>query len=524
LIDASNGFTYGQIGFEINAATSSPQTINADVATLTFTGVTPVLHQAIAIDVATMTFVAVEPLLLVSSPQTITVDVATLTYTGVTPSLTAAPPAGQTITAPTATIALAGCEPFLWQGWTTGTIEADLCSEPLADGHGVPLGFEDYRIAVELAITTAGTPLGSFILGTSLLGGARWVDVSDDVRGLTFTRGGTPGSRPVAGELNLQLRNPGGKWSPTHSTYFGPATLVRIVVGNGTRTIPVYTGITQAWNERTDGLKSNRWVDIRAWEPSYLFGAVNDLALAGVVGGGESLAARIERIIDAADWQFGFRLIAFTPSSTFTLQSTNLAQDLLTELLLVIDSYDYVLVPGKGGYVDVRQRATRWLDPTYRTLGTQVPIVADSLTTENDELRLLSGVGLSRVGGAAQTYTNVGISGRYQKRTTQRLDLITNDPGGDDDLDHVADGYLGRGTETYRPLSVNLDCEHGDTVWQFLMHADIADLANLVDGDTTFSGYSIAQMEHAIGPLNLGRVRWTATVSFDIEVGSTWAA
>jgi hypothetical protein len=48
----------------------------------------------------------------------------------------------------------------MWTGHLGGTTEADRCAEPLDSDAGVPLGFDDWRIAVQLAITTAGTPLG----------------------------------------------------------------------------------------------------------------------------------------------------------------------------------------------------------------------------------------------------------------------------------------------------------------------------------------------------------------------------
>ncbi|CAN0514716.1 unnamed protein product, partial [Phaeothamnion confervicola] len=106
-------------------------------------------------------------------------------------------------------------------------------------------------------------------------------------------------------------------------------------------------GITKAWNEETDGLRQDRWVDITAWEPIFLLKAINNPALSPI-GAGETFAFRVNRIFTAANLQTPW---VYGGTATATFQATTLAQDLLTELDLVVDSVDGHVYPTKGGEI-----------------------------------------------------------------------------------------------------------------------------------------------------------------------------
>lgn len=409
------------------------------------------------------------------------------------------------------------------------SVFTDLIAEPIDTSMGVALGYSDYRFVVQAAITSTGSPLGtvpgSFILGTSTLGGPRWRDITGYFQGISFSSGGTPGDRPIAGELKIRLNNEGREFSPYRSPYYAPGTLFRIVVGNDSDLHHVFTGLVQSWNESSEGLRAYQWVDIVVWESMYQLGMVDDLELSSVVGVGETLVQRLDRLVTAASWQFGSEVVGTEPSLSWQYQGTLLAQDILSEMYLTADSIDYQVIPGKDGSIRVVDREIEWVDVAYRVLGTDVATVADSLITQNDDVRLLSDITLGAVGGTPLVYTNSGIASRYQKRSQHRTDLITQDPGANEDLDKVAAGILGRGDTTYRPMSVQLDTQHGDPVWQFVLFADIGNLCHIDDEDSgvRFSSYPICGMDHAIEVMNTGAVHWTCTTHFDIESSSTWA-
>lgn len=396
-----------------------------------------------------------------------------------------------------------------------------LCAQPLDMTHGVPLGIPGnvligMRFAVELAIVSPPNLL-PFVLGTSMLGGPRWRDVTTDVQGLTWSRGGAPGQRPLAGELQMRLLNSNQQWSPWVSPYYAPGTTLRVVLGNGVDTYSQYTGLVQTWNEGSVGLAGGsgyQWVDLVAWETLFLLSEVNNHALAGVVGGGENVDARIDRLLTSAAWQFGTDIVCSSPA---TFQATDLASDVATELFLTVDSTDCTVWPGKDGKLKIRDRA---LGAGHSWNIAHADVNPDSLVTQNDDERILSSVDLARVGGTFVHFDNVGMAGRYQRRTTQRTDLITVAEAGDADLARVAAGMLARARTTYRPISFEI--QSGQDLAIMIIDSDLTDRVTLQHGLVTFSDYSICGLNHAVQVSGAG-VYWITTVLLDIESNSTWS-
>lgn len=397
------------------------------------------------------------------------------------------------------------------------TVIGDLCAEPLSVEHGIPLGIEGYagyRFAVEIGITSAANLL-PFILGTGQLGGPRWRDITPDVQGITWTRGGEPNQRPIAGELSVRLLNTDcATWSPWLSPWYGPGTILRVVIGNGVDTLPQFTGLVQSWNEGSVGLQAYEWVDIRVWEPLYLLSLVNDNALAGVVGGGDTLGQRIDRLLTQADWQFDAAIFDATGA---TFQATDLAQDTATEMYLTVDSVDYTVWTMKDGSLKVSSR--EW-GSHYWTLAhnDQNP---DSLITANDDERILSSVDLARVGGTSVTYTNAGLASIYQRRSTNRNDLITVAESADADLERVANGMLARARQTYRPISIEIQSGYGSAVAEIIIESDLMDRMTLDHETVLFDSYAICGFTHNVQLAATG-VYWTTTISLDIESDSNW--
>lgn len=426
------------------------------------------------------------------------------------------------------------------------TAYEDLCAEMLYPGHGVPLGFDynpdpialaeedgfalltengdmllgefkPWRFAVEVAVVTNGNLLGTFVLGSGVLGGPRWQDVTMHCEGLHWSRGGQPAQRPIAGELTFRLRNEGMEYSPWQSPFYAPGTMVRVVVGDDTHLRPQFCGQTVVWNEACAGLRAYEWVDVTVWENIFLLGEVNDHGLAGVVGGGDTLTQRIDRLLTQADWQFGRDISSTTPA---TFQATDFAQDVATEFYRTVDSTDCVVWPAKDGMLMVRDRATGSGESWVLHHGDQNP---DSLITANDDDRILSSVNLARVGGNLTTYTNTGIAARYQRRSTQRTDMITVAESGDADLARVANGMLARARQTYRPVQVAVESGQGANQAQLIIEHDITDRLTLDHDVITFSNYAICAAEHDVTVAGGGVPYWRTTFTFDIEVDSSWA-
>jgi hypothetical protein len=396
---------------------------------------------------------------------------------------------------------------------------ADMCDEPLGPTEGVPMGIDGYdgwRFGVQIAVASLGSLLGSMMLGTGVLGGPRWLDVTNKVEGLHWTRGGEPAQRPIAGELTFRLNNDDKQWSPWKSSFYGPGTMCRLVVSDGVDVLNQFCGQTVVWNEAGAGLGAYEFVDITVWENMFLLSGVNDHALAGVVGGGDTLTQRIDRLLTQAAWAFK-RVIMSAVAATF--QASNFPRDVASEVYLTVDSVDCVIWPGKDGMLMIADRAmgsgAHWTLPTADQN-------TDSIVTANDDERILSSVDLARVGGTSVTYTNTGLAGKYQRRSTQRTDLITNAEAGDADLARVANGMLTRARQTYRPVQFSVESGQGANQAQLIIESDITDRISLDHDVITFSDYSICGVEHDVTVAAAG-IYWRATFSLDIEADSTWS-
>lgn len=386
---------------------------------------------------------------------------------------------------------------------------------------GVPLGmseFPGYRFYVQVAIPSPGGTLPFVLPG--VLGGLHWQDATQDLQGIQWKRGGAPNQRPIAGELTMRLFNTMCQWCPWVTTYYGPGTLIRVVVSNGVTMHHEFVGITQSWNEASVGLIAYEWVDVTAWEPLFLWNDVDENALVTSVGDGETLTARINRLATKVDWQFSLDVSSSAPA---TFQATDLSQDMATELYLTVDSIDAVVWPGKDGTLTVRDRSVgtgvSWDIPSDS-------LDPDSLVLANDDDRILAQVALARVGGGEVVYPNVGIALRYFKRSTKRDGLITIAEAADADLQRVATGVLGRSTQTYRPLSTAIQSSQNTLAQNIMVLGDITDrvtLHRLVAGGSRliFYAYAICGIEIGVQVSSAG-THWSGKLLFDIEVGSHW--
>lgn len=391
------------------------------------------------------------------------------------------------------------------------TVPGSTVGQPLGDGSG--------RFAVQVAYPT-GAKLGSFILGTSKLNEAVWNDVTTDVMSVSWDRGAPTGQRPIAGQLNFQLRNTHRQWSPSQSTYFGPGTFVRVVCGTGTSLTSVqFTGIVQTWNETfSEGI---RFVNVTALEPMFVLGGVTNPAVAAV-GAGEGLAARVARILDAGQFVFGSEINRGTSVvGTQTFQGTTLDQEILAELSLTVDSIDAVAYGSKLGQIEVLERSAAYFSSSYVLgPGGNVKIRLDQLTTANDDTILLSQVSLARANGTnTLTFTRDGIAGRYRPATTSRSDLITQS---DTDLTAVGTGILNRATQTIRPISVTVVAPVA-AQYAFLTAVDLFYLVNVKDSTfLTFTAYSVCRLAHRVTPLK-SAVYWECDVEFEPTASSSAA-
>lgn len=233
-----------------------------------------------------------------------------------------------------------------------------------------------------------GSIYGTATYGSSEYTDPVWVDVTDWVRGLEWTRGADePFGRPRIGELSVTLDDRGGIFSPwSTSTTIGPS--VRMAPGAVIRVgcisrdydvtvehtgpswlawLPQFCGIVDSWttglvgnnlpDEVSPSTTGDRWVTIRAYEALRAVSEIDANALPGVVGYGETVPVRIQRLLDAANWQFGEIIddarSLRTTTTDYRLQSTDMADNRLAECYLAADSAGVVVRTDRTGRVIV---------------------------------------------------------------------------------------------------------------------------------------------------------------------------
>lgn len=392
---------------------------------------------------------------------------------------------------------------------------------------GVPLGTGTSRFAVQIAYPTGAT-LGSFILGTNVLNEAVWNDVTRDVMSVSWDRGASAGSKPLAGQLNVVLANTivneARKYSPALSTFWGPGTMIRVVCGDPTSLTSVQiTAITQTWDETFTG--GQRTVSITALEPTFMLVRVDDPPVNPAGSSQQNLNQRVDLITGSAQFPFTRETnYGAALAGTQLFQETDLSLDTLSELQLTVDSVDGQFFMTKAALLEVCERASLYRSSSYVLgAGGNVPIKLDQLTTANDDRILLSQVSLTRAGGSfTWSFSNQAIASRYHASSITRTDLITLS---DADLATVGNGLLNRGTQTLRPVSCTVIAPTAPTnsaaAYGFLIAADLYTVVNVRDAAfVTFTSYAICRMSHTITPLNVGSVSWECTLEFEPTPGS----
>lgn len=324
---------------------------------------------------------------------------------------------------------------------------------------------EGRGIKVEIGIPTTGSNIvGTAIVGTARIEAPSWVGLTDRFIGADVQLGSADGGNEV-GTLQLVLDGSDGSLAPWNNAYAGPGTLVRLssyydVYPSSTTWpsaslwpgvsgwVPLITAVTESWNVNAISIDANIEVTITAVETASLLARVNDAALVAVVGGGETTTQRVQRLLDAAGWRYGF---ASVDTTNHTHQSTVMAQNRLTELYLTADSAGLVFRSNADGSAYLGPRSLAFIDVDATEL------VADgTLNIANDGDVVINSVALAIANDPAgeHTYTNGPLITQFGVLSFKRDDL--NLTIGSSVADIAAD-ILARGGEVMRVTSFVLD-------------------------------------------------------------------
>ena len=247
---------------------------------------------------------------------------------------------------------------------------ATLVAAKPAAGAGAPIPWAgttgDWRFAVEIAAvdpTAAAWSLAVWGDDTGAPGdnwgtedlGVDWVDVTGDVTGLEWRRGGDePYGRTRTGTGVVTLRNSTQRYSPWAATPAGAFVASQRLLAPGmvvrwgyhrpadatpTGWRPQFCGLVEHWDTETDALDRSRWATIPLVETVAQLAGIDEPERAPV-GAGDTLAVRLPRLLAEAEtgWPFGWLYYVDALMPPETLQATTMAGNRLGECHLTTDS------------------------------------------------------------------------------------------------------------------------------------------------------------------------------------------
>lgn len=301
-------------------------------------------------------------------------------------------------------------------------------------------------------LSPATAPAVDAPLGDDL--GYVWTDVSDHVlEGLTFRRGASRSQGPFwryeAGTASVTLDNLDGRFDPLNLSgpyvsgglsEIRPNLPVRISAVIGSTTEVVWVGVVDS-------------VDLDYTSTTYStvrFSCVDGVAflqaadlpeLSTPVGAGDTVAARITRILDRVGWPAAARDL--DPVTANTLQASTLAQSAWADVLLAADSdAGYVWFDRTGSLV-YRTRGAIPATPslTFSSSATTAGKDFVAVTITRDVQQVYNSVSLARAGGTAVTVEDVDSQALIgQVRGYSRSDLVSET---DADVENVASWIIG---------------------------------------------------------------------------------
>ena len=443
------------------------------------------------------------------------------------------------------------------------TLESLLTTAP-DTAAGIAIDLDDWRLSVEALLPATDAALWDVTDWDEVdWGQLAWVDITGDVRGIEWTRGADEyRGRPRIGIVTLTLASPDRKfdpWNPLTETaqagYFAPGTIIRCGVQSATYTgvglwIPQWTVIVDRWEQTSVGSEADFAVNIIGYETARDLAEVDDNALASAVGAGDTLNERMTRLLDAADWPYGY--IESTQDSGIVLQSTDMADNRLAEIYRTADSTDHTVRSARDGRLmaytfdypgAVSVSVWPLLDVSSIVLGVDdVPAFGvsrslsggvdyqvvkydyDTFRTYPTDEGMVNDARYARVGGTQQVAENADSIARFGRRTQVRNDLLCTTDGAAANL--AAYNVARKGANALRVASVDLTpwAWNDDSNYLAAIAADIGVLAFVYPPRSTagtsdpYMFATLSTMTHRIRPRGPERLQWDMSFGFDTRV------
>jgi len=303
-------------------------------------------------------------------------------------------------------------------------------------------------VSIQAAIGPTSTA-GLFTIGTSLIGGAHviggrnivgqgsLVELGERCSSIAVRRGrqrlleqypaGTCAAVFDDTDGNLNPANNAGTYIEAGASTIRPMRGVAVVLTHAGIDYPRFYGFSDHWNPQPSYPEGGEVV-MGATDAWKIFTRIDPLEQA-FVGAGEDTGARLDRILDLAEWPTPERDI---DTGDNTHQSTNLAQPIATQMRLASDSERGDLYVDGRGWPTFRRRLSRYT--AYRSITVQWTIGdgagefnPSAWSATNDDELVRNDVNLARVGGSVVNRRNEAAEVPYLRSTFTRTDLTLAD-------------------------------------------------------------------------------------------------
>lgn len=312
-----------------------------------------------------------------------------------------------------------------------------------------------------------------------------WTDITPWLQTWSFRRGATRVEGPIlryeAGTATVVLNNSDGRFSPLNlagpyvsggTTQVRPMVPIRIGVDFGGTVHWQFTGYADGWQIDYPSLTYGR-ATVTATDAQKVLSRARR-AESAPVGAGERSGARINRILNSANWPAADRSIA---TGSTTLQATTLDGDPWTEAVLVQDTEIGSLYVDPVGKIVFKGRLATLTDLSSTTpqgvFGSDIAageLPYTALTPSYDDAQIRNVWRIARAGGTPQEVRDETSILRYLESTHERTDLLMQT-----DAEALAYAQYGLAT-TAEPLLVFTALEINPlahtSLWQQVLQRD----------------------------------------------------
>lgn len=283
------------------------------------------------------------------------------------------------------------------------------------------------------------------LLDTGKLGEANaFVTVTDDMRRITITRGAQRVDSPViryeAGTAEIVMDNADRRYDPENLdgpyvaggvSQVQPSRPVVISAAYAGIDYRLYTGFAEQWDLDWNG---PNWAEVTVpCSDGFSILSQTERAAVALVGTGDDTGARINRILDSAEWPDEDRIIA---TGDATLTGTTLEGPALEEMQQAADSEIGELYIDGSGNVVFRNRNAIFNDPRSTTSqatfgddedGGELGYAHNGLRFSTDRETMYNRVIAQRDGGSISQADDGDSQGAYRIKTWSKTDLVLED-------------------------------------------------------------------------------------------------